>query len=73
MGSFGLIQKSGRPASPYILLSYLPATSTSEQRMLYAGARELMRAESQAGRLMDVDDEESVMDVGQKLASEAEE
>ena len=41
--------------------------------MLYAGARELMRAEAQAGRMVEVDDEESVIEVGKKLEDYAEE
>lgn len=35
--------------------------------MMYAGARELMRSESQAGRVVEVEDEEGVLDVGKVL------
>ena len=39
--------------------------------MLYAGARELIRSESQAGRMIEVEDEESVLEVAKKLQEES--
>lgn len=32
--------------------------------MLYAGARELVRSESQAGKVIEVEDEEGVLEIG---------
>ena len=52
-----------------MLVSYLPPTASAEQRMLYAGARELVRAEAQAGRLLEVEDEEGVVGLPSLLES----
>lgn len=35
--------------------------------MLYAGARELVRTESQAGKIIEVEDEDGVLDIGKTL------
>ena len=58
---------------PYVLISYMPVNATSEQRMLYAGAKELMRSESGAGgKVLEVEDEEGVLDIGKILKGDAE-
>ncbi|KAF8476764.1 hypothetical protein BDZ91DRAFT_621471, partial [Kalaharituber pfeilii] len=35
--------QSGRKTAPYVLLYWMPPTASAEMRMLYAGAKELMR------------------------------
>lgn len=57
----------GRVSAPYVLVSYMPPTCNAEQRMLYAGARELVRTESQAGKIIEVEDEDGVLDIGKTL------
>lgn len=43
-----------------MLLAYIPVTCNAEARMLYAGAKELMRNTAQAGRVMDIDSAEDL-------------
>lgn len=62
--SYPMTLPSGRQSAPYVLVSYMPATSSSEQRMLYASAKELMRSESQAGKVLEVEDEDGVLGIG---------
>ncbi|KAF2861715.1 actin depolymerizing protein, partial [Piedraia hortae CBS 480.64] len=51
------MMKQGRQSVPYVLVSYMPVTCTGEQRMVYAGARELVRAEAgTGGKVIDVED-----------------
>ena len=54
------LKSSGRETTPYVLLYYLPPTANSELRMLYAGARELMRSSAGVSRVIQVTDEEEV-------------
>lgn len=68
--SYPLQMPDGRTKVPYVLLNYMPTTCNAEARMLYAGAKELMRAESEAGRALDVTDEEDVLDVAEQLKGE---
>lgn len=55
---------------PYVLLYYLPITCNAELRMLYAGAKELMRNTSEAGRVMDVESVDDLEEIPGKLAVE---
>lgn len=50
--------RSGRPAQPYVMVVWMPATCSAEQRMMYAGAREVLRAEAGVGRVLEGEDEE---------------
>jgi hypothetical protein len=52
---------------PYVLLYYLPITCNAETRMLYAGAKELMRNTSEVGRVIDVESTEDLEDIPKKL------
>jgi hypothetical protein len=52
---------------PYVLLYYLPDTCNAELRMLYAGAKELMRNTSEVGRAIDIETPEDVANVPEKL------
>jgi len=42
------------------MLYYLPITCNAEVKMLYAGAKELMRNTSEVGRILEVDTAEDV-------------
>lgn len=55
---------------PYVLVAYMPSTTSSEQRMLYAGAKELMRKEAETGRVLDVSDAEEVEELEERLRGE---
>lgn len=62
-------QPSGRLSVPYVLLYYLPITCNNEIRMLYAGAKELMRNTSEVGRVIDIQDVEDLEEIPAKLGS----
>ncbi|KAK6363804.1 hypothetical protein TWF730_001214 [Orbilia blumenaviensis] len=59
--------KSGRFSAPYVLLYYMPVNSNNELRMLYAGAKELMRNTAEVGKVIEVSDEEEVIAVKDTL------
>lgn len=61
---------SGRLSVPYVLIAYMPTTTSSEQRMLYAGAKELMRKEAETSRVIDVEEAEDVEDIEKVLKGE---
>ncbi len=54
---------------PYVLLYYLPDTCNAAMRMLYAGAKELMRSTSEAGRVIDIESADDLEDIPKKLES----
>jgi hypothetical protein len=55
---------------PYVMLNYLPATTNQETRMLYAGAKELMRNTAEVNRIIEIGEAEEVEDIEEKLKSE---
>ncbi len=55
---------------PYVLLYYLPITCNNEMRMLYAGAKELMRNTSEVGKVLDVESAEDLEEVPKLLGAE---
>ncbi|GAB0141594.1 hypothetical protein EsHS_00002181 [Epichloe bromicola] len=64
----GIYKSDGRLSVPYVLLYYLPITCNAEMRMLYAGAKELMRSTSEAGSVIDVESVDDLEDIPEKLA-----
>lgn len=54
---------------PYVLIYYLPITCNNEQRMLYAGAKELMRNTSEVGRVLDLESAEDLEDIPRQLGA----
>lgn len=64
------MQSDGRASVPYVLLYYLPDTCNAEMRMIYAGAKELMRSTSEAGRVIDIESTEDLEEIPKRLASE---
>ena len=52
------------------MLNYLPATCSSEMRMLYAGAKELLRTESEVGRIIEIDSTDDLEGIEEKLKGE---
>jgi len=64
-------QPSGRLSVPYVMLNYLPSTANGELRMLYAGAKELMRNTSEVGKIIDIDTPEDLESIEEKLKGES--
>jgi hypothetical protein len=52
------------------MLYYLPVTATNEMRMMYAGAKELMRNTSEVGRIIEIETPEDLEDIEDKLKGE---
>ncbi|KZF23154.1 GMF family protein [Xylona heveae TC161] len=65
--SYPLTLPSGRLSVPYVLIYYLPETCNAELRMLYAGARELMRNTAEAGRVLEIESAEELDEIESKL------
>ncbi|KAI1001955.1 hypothetical protein K3495_g6252 [Podosphaera aphanis] len=70
--SHPLTLPSGRTSVPYVLLYYLPVTCNSEMKMLYAGAKELMRNTAEVGKVIVIDSVEDLDELPQRLASASE-
>ncbi|KAL5349280.1 hypothetical protein ACLOAV_005570 [Pseudogymnoascus australis] len=68
--SYPLTLSSGRLSVPYVLVYYLPATCNAEARMLYAGAKELLRAEAGVGRVIEIESAEDLAEIKEKLGGE---
>ncbi|KAK0372450.1 GMF family protein [Colletotrichum paranaense] len=68
--SYPLTLASGRLSVPYVLIYYLPTTCNSEIRMLYAGAKELMRNTSEVIRVIDIREAEDLEEIPEKLGAE---
>ena len=54
---------------PYVLLYYLPITCNAELRMLYAGAKELMRNTSEVGKVLDLETAEDLEELPERLGA----
>ncbi|MCJ1275834.1 hypothetical protein MMC21_003638 [Puttea exsequens] len=65
--SYPLTLASGRQSVPYVLLYYLPVTCNAELRMLYAGAKELMRNTAETGRIIEMSEAEDLETIEEKL------
>ncbi|KAH6895839.1 hypothetical protein B0T10DRAFT_478997 [Thelonectria olida] len=68
--SYPTTKADGRLSVPYVLLYYLPITCNAEVRMLYAGAKELMRNTSEVNRVIDLESADDLEEIPEKLASE---
>lgn len=53
-----------------MLVYYLPVTCNAELRMLYAGAKELMRNTAEVGRVVEIENAEDLEDIETKLGGE---
>jgi len=67
--SYPLTLPSGRMSVPYVLLYYLPITCNNEMKMLYAGAKELMRNTSEVGKILDIGTAEDLEEIPEKLGA----
>lgn len=68
--SYPLTMASGRLSVPYIMLYYLPVTCNSELKMVYAGAKELMRNQAEVGRIIEIDSVEELEEIEEQLRGE---
>ncbi|KAF2808312.1 glia maturation factor beta [Mytilinidion resinicola] len=69
--SYPLTLPSGRLSVPYVMVYYLPVTCNSEVKMLYAGAKELMRNTAETGKIIEIDSAEDLEDIEEKLKGES--
>ncbi|KAL8804149.1 MAG: hypothetical protein Q9200_005944 [Gallowayella weberi] len=69
--SYPLTLPSGRLSVPYVLLYYLPVTCNAELRMLYAGAKELMRNTAEVGKVIEIAEAEDLETIEEKLGGAA--
>ncbi|KAL4779216.1 hypothetical protein BJX76DRAFT_341436 [Aspergillus varians] len=65
--SYPLTMASGRLAVPYVLLYYLPENCNPSQRMMYAGAVELMRNTAEVNRVIEVESDEDIISIESRL------
>ncbi|KAK9858778.1 hypothetical protein MYU51_018125 [Penicillium brevicompactum] len=65
--SYPLTTKDGRPSVPYVLLYWLPENCNPMQRMSYANAVELMRTSAQVNRVIEVETDDDIIDIKDKL------
>ncbi|BCS19131.1 GMF family protein [Aspergillus puulaauensis] len=68
--SYPLTLGSGRLSVPYVMLYYLPENCNPSQRMMYAGAVELMRNTAEVNRVIEVESDEDILSIESKLQSE---
>ncbi|KAK8079540.1 hypothetical protein PG997_007358 [Apiospora hydei] len=68
--SYPLTLPSGRLSVPYVMLYYLPITCNNELRMIYAGAKELMRNTAEVGKIFDIESADDLEEIPKKLAQE---
>lgn len=54
---------------PYVLLYYLPITCNAETRMLYAGAKELIRNTAEVNKVIDIESTEDLEEVPTQLTT----
>ncbi|KAK0714837.1 hypothetical protein B0H67DRAFT_553481 [Lasiosphaeris hirsuta] len=67
--SYPLTLPSGRLSVPYVMLFYMPTTCNSALRMLYAGAKELMRNTSEVTKIIDIESAEDLEDIPSTLGA----
>ncbi|KAK3390841.1 hypothetical protein B0H63DRAFT_466593 [Podospora didyma] len=67
--SYPLTLPSGRLSVPYVMLFYMPETCNAEVRMLYAGAKELMRNTSEVTKIIDIESAEGLDDIPKTLGA----
>lgn len=52
------------------MLYYLPVTCNAELKMLYAGAKELMRNTAEVNRIIEIQEAEDLEEIEEKLKGE---
>ncbi|KAJ5713421.1 uncharacterized protein N7483_010602 [Penicillium malachiteum] len=67
--SHPLTLKDGRLSVPYVLLYWLPENCNPSQRMMYAGAVELMRTTAEVNRVVEVESEDDIISIKERLSN----
>ncbi|KAF8854217.1 GMF family protein [Acephala macrosclerotiorum] len=67
--SYPMTLPSGRMTAPYVLIYYLPVTCNAELRMLYAGAKELMRNTAEVGKVLEIESADDLEEIPEKLGA----
>ncbi|KAJ9644616.1 hypothetical protein H2199_003579 [Coniosporium tulheliwenetii] len=65
--SYPLTLASGRLSVPYVMIYYMPVTCNAELRMVYAGAKELMRKTAEVGRIIEMKEAEELEEIDELL------
>ncbi|KAJ9669524.1 hypothetical protein H2201_000391 [Coniosporium apollinis] len=65
--SYPLTLASGRLSVPYVMIYYMPVTCNAELRMVYAGAKELMRNTAEVGRIIEMKEAEELEEIDELL------
>ncbi|EON60958.1 hypothetical protein W97_00168 [Coniosporium apollinis CBS 100218] len=65
--SYPLTLESGRLSVPYVMIYYMPVTCNAELRMVYAGAKELMRNTAEVGRIIEMKEAEELEEIEELL------
>ncbi|RKU48952.1 hypothetical protein DL546_009381 [Coniochaeta pulveracea] len=67
--SYPLTLRDGRLKVPYVMLAWMPATCNHEQKMIYAGAKELLRNTAGVGDVIDITETEELEEVPARLGA----
>lgn len=65
--SYPIEHSDGRKSTPFVLLYYRPPTSTQNNRMLYAGAVEMVRHEAGVGKVIEIEETEELEEIEKSL------
>ncbi|KAH8123503.1 hypothetical protein LI328DRAFT_94361 [Trichoderma asperelloides] len=58
----------GRLSVPYTMIYYLPINCNAATRMLYAGAKELIRNTAEVNKVIDIESAEDLEDIPKQLS-----
>ncbi|GAM85109.1 hypothetical protein ANO11243_031130 [Dothideomycetidae sp. 11243] len=61
---------SGRLSVPYVMVYYLPVTCNNELKMMYAGAKELMKNTAEVGKILEISEPEEMSEIEGRLKGE---
>ncbi|KAF2152414.1 GMF family protein [Myriangium duriaei CBS 260.36] len=67
--SHPITMSSGRLSVPYVMIYYLPVTCNNELKMMYAGAKELMKNTAECGKILEISDAEEMLEIEERLKS----
>ncbi|KAL7921101.1 hypothetical protein ACQKWADRAFT_296264 [Trichoderma austrokoningii] len=66
--SYPLTMPDGRLSVPYTMIYYLPNTCNAALRMLYAGAKELIRNTAEVNKVIDIESAEDLEGIPEQLS-----
>lgn len=68
--SHPITMASGRLSVPYVMVYYLPVTCNNELKMMYAGAKELMKNTAEVGKILEISEPEEMSEIEGRLKGE---